>query len=212
MPLDEQLYPVNLRVSGHRCLVVGGGAVAAQKVRGLLECGADVIVVAPEVCEDLASLGEAVTIHRRSYRSNDLAAMRLIVAATGDPEVQSRIAADARAAGVLVNSADDPDNCDFTLPSRVRQGHVLVTASTSGHSPALSVWLRRQLESEIGPEYEVLLEVLADARSTLRQQGVATEGLAWQDALDSGILDLVREGRIREAKERLQACLSLPSE
>ncbi len=212
MPLDEPLYPVNLRIAGHRCLVVGAMTVAAQKIRGLLECQADVVVVAPAIGEEVRAMADGITVFERKYRPGDLEGMRLVVAATGDAALQRAILADGRAAGVLVNAADDPANCDFTLPSRVRRGPLLITASTSGQSPAMATWLRRRFESEIGPEYEVLLDLLADARNALRARGVSTEGLAWQEALDSGILDLVREGRVREAKERLQACLSSPSE
>jgi len=208
MPLDEPLYPINLRIAGHRCLVVGAGAVAAQKIRGLLDCRAEVVVVAPEVSEEVEALAPPVEIVRRRYRRDDLTGMRLVIAATGDGALQARILGEGRTAGVLVNSADDPANCDFTLPSRVRRGPVLLTASTQGRSPALATWLRRRLGTEYGPEIEVLCDLLAEAREEIRDQGLSSEGLAWQEALDSGMLELVREGRLVEAKERLQACLS----
>ena len=212
MPLDEPLYPMNLRIAGWRCLVVGGGEVAAQKIRGLLDCDAVVDVVALEVLEPVRALADRVSITERAYRVEDLDGARICIAATGDGAVNRGILDDGRRAGVLVNSADDPANCDFTLPSRVRRGPILVTASTQGRSPALATWFRRRFEAELGPEYEILLDVLAEARETLRAAGRSTEGLAWQDALDSGILDLVRGGRVTEAKERLQACLSSSSE
>jgi precorrin-2 dehydrogenase/sirohydrochlorin ferrochelatase len=212
MPLDEPLYPINLRVAGHRCLVVGAGTVAAQKIGGLLDCDAEIVVVAPEVLPPVEALADRIEIVRRRYRPEDLVGMRLVVAATGDGALQAQILADGRAAGVLVNSADDPANCDFTLPSRVRRGPVLLTASTQGHSPALATWLRRRLSQDYGPEIEVLCALLAEAREEIRDQGLSSEGLAWQEALDSGMLELVREGRLVEAKERLQACLSSSSE
>ncbi len=213
MPLDEPLYPINLRIFGWPCLVVGGGAVAANKIEGLLECDARVHVVATEIGAEVAALvGRVNVVAQRSYRTSDVEGMRLTVAATGDSGVNRQVLADGRSAGVLVNSADDPENCDFTLPSRVRRGPILLTASTQGKSPALAAWLRRKLSAEIGPEYEIVLEVLADVREELRAAGHPTEGLAWQDALDSGILDLVREGNVAQAKERLQACLSSSSE
>jgi precorrin-2 dehydrogenase / sirohydrochlorin ferrochelatase len=212
VPLDEPLYPINLRIAGHRCLVVGAGSVAAQKIGGLLDCDAEVVVVAPEVLEPVEALADRIEIIRRRYRPDDLTGMRLVVAATGDGALQAQILADGRAAGVLVNSADDPANCDFTLPSRVRRGPVLLTASTQGRSPALSTWLRRRLSQDYGPEIEVLCDLLAEAREEIRDQGLSSEGLAWQEALDSGMLELVREGRLVEAKERLQACLSSSSE
>jgi precorrin-2 dehydrogenase/sirohydrochlorin ferrochelatase len=218
VPLDEPLYPINLRIKGHRCLVVGGGRVGAQKTQGLLDCGALVTLVAPDISPEVQALaadletGEqdatVLEIVQREYCRDDLVGKRVVVAATNDSAVNARVFADGQAVGVLVNSADDPQNCDYTLPSKVRRGPLLVTASTQGQSPALATWLRRRFQAEFGPEYELLLEVLIEAREELRASGVSTEGLGWQEALDSGMLALVREGRVAEAKERLQACLS----
>ena len=110
-----------------------------------------------------------------------------------------------------VNSADDPANCSFTLPSRIRQGSLLVTFATGGRSPAVATWLRRRFSEEFGPEYGTLIDLLATEREALRASGRSSEGLDWQPALDSGMLELIREGRLAEAKERLQACLSSSS-
>ncbi len=113
---------------------------------------------------------------------------------------------------MLVDSADDSANGDVALSSRVRRGPVLLTASTQGRSAAFATRLRRQLAAESGPEIEALCDLLAEARESMRDQGLSSAGLAWQQALDSGMLELVRTGRIVEAKERLQACLSSSSE
>ena len=211
MPIDEPLYPVNLRVSGRRCLVVGGGRVAVQKAAELVACGAIVDVVAPAVVPALDDL-PGTTCHRRAYVPGEAAGYRLVITATDDGEVNRTVRDDADAAGVWVNSADDPENCTFTLPARVRRGPLLLTFSTGGHSPALSTWLRRHFAEEIGPEYLTLLELLEEERIRRQQAGVPTESLDWQRALDSGMLDLVREGHLAEAKERLQACLSSSSD
>lgn len=211
MPVDAPLYPVNLVVAGRRCLVVGGGRVAAQKATELVACGAEVHVVAPSIAPELAAL-DGVIAHERPYRAGEVVDYRLAVTATDDPGVNHQVFLEGEAAGVWVNSADDPANCAFTLPARVRQGPLLVTFSTGGHSPALATWLRRRFSEEIGPEYLALMGLLADERSRLQREGVPTEGLDWQGALDSGMLDLVREGRLAEAKERLQACLSSSSD
>jgi precorrin-2 dehydrogenase/sirohydrochlorin ferrochelatase len=135
----------------------------------------------------------------------------LVIAATDDPEINRAVFVESEASGIWVNSVDDPDNCTFTTPAQVRQGHLLVTVSTGGHSPALASWLRRRYEEELGPEYAILLDILSEERAALRAAGRSTEGLDWQAALESGMLDLVREGRLAEAKERLQACLSSSS-
>jgi siroheme synthase-like protein len=213
MPVDEPLYPVNLRVAGRRCLVVGGGPVALAKVRGLLEADAVVTVIAPEVVDELDELARSgdVTIERRPYSAGDMDGHRLVITATGVPAVDEAVYLEGEASGTWVNSADDPVNCAFTLPARLRQGPLLVTFATGGHSPALATWLRRTYADEFGPEYVTLIEMLAAERDHLRSLGKSTEGLDWQPALDSGMLDLIREGRLAEAKERLQACLSSSS-
>jgi precorrin-2 dehydrogenase/sirohydrochlorin ferrochelatase len=211
MPVDEPLYPINLRLRGVPCLVVGGGPVALGKVRGLIEAEADVTLVAPEVVDELAAI-DGVTIHNRPYEQGEAAGYRLVLTATGDPTVDGAVFDDGQAAGVWVNAADDPAHCSFTLPARVRRGPLLVTFGTGGNSPALASWMRERFERELGPEYEVLVEMLADARSELIARGERTESAGWKLALDSGMLDLIREGDLAKAKERLQACLSSSSD
>ncbi len=209
MPVDESLYPINLRIRGHRCLVVGGGQVAMNKAEGLLEAGASVDVIAPDVIRELDD-HPGVTVHRRAYRSGDVEGYRLVVAATGCGEVNAEVYRDGEAAGVWVNSADDPDHCSFTLPSRLRRGSLLVTCSTGGHSPALSRWIRRRLGDEIGPEYETLLCLLSEARQRIQAAGAHTEDRAWQDVLDSGMLELIRSGETGRAKEMIDRLVDNP--
>jgi precorrin-2 dehydrogenase/sirohydrochlorin ferrochelatase len=206
MPVDGPLYPVNLRVAERSCLVVGGGRVAAGKVQGLLDAGAVVDVVAPAFAAELATRDDIGRIER-SYRPADLDGRWLVITATDDPTVNAGVAADATGRGLWVNSADDPDNCSFTLPARVRRGDLLIAISTGGRSPAMASWVRRWLDDLIGPEHEILLELLAEVREDLQAAGISTESLDWQSALDSGTLELIRQDHVREAKERLQACL-----
>lgn len=206
MPVDGPQYPVNLILQGQRCLVVGGGNVALGKIEGLLAAGALVSVVAIEVIPGVRDL-EGLSLEERPYRPGEVAGYRLVVTATDDPDVNRQVYLDGEEAGVWVNSADNPENCAFTLPAVVRRGPIMVTVSTGGHSPALSAWLRGRLDDELGPEYLTLLDLLAERREQLRAEGVATEGLSWQKALDSGMLELVRTGRFAEARERLQTCL-----
>ena len=204
-------YPVNLVLDGRRCLVVGGGKVALRKVEGLLVCGGRVTVVAPRINPELRMLS-GVMIEARPWRPDDLDGMWLVIAATDDPEVNRAVYDAGQRAGVWVNGADDPANCSFTLPSVVRRGDLQVTVSTGGRSPALATWLRRRLEGEIGPEYAVLLDLLATERDGLKAAGVSTEGLDWRSALDSDMLDLIRTGDLAHARERLQTCLSSSSD
>ena len=198
-------YPVNLVLEGRPVLVVGGGRVATQKARRLAVSGALVTVVAPEVTDELAGL--ATRVERRPYATGDIDGHRLVVSATGDPAVDGAVFADGEAAGVWVNSADDPAHCSVTLPAVARRGDITVAVSTGGRSPAMATWLRRKLEVELDEAHVTLLQLLSERREALRSQGTPTEGLRWQEALDDGLLDLVRAGRIAEARERLQACL-----
>ena len=210
MPVDGPQYPINLVLRGRPVLVVGGGPVAASKIDGLLVGGADTVtVVAPEIVAQIEAM--PVDLQRRRYRDGEAAEYRLVVTATDDPAVNRQVFLDAEDAGVWVNSADDPENCTFTLPARVRRGPLLVTFATGGHSPALAKWLRARFEAEFGPEYDALLEILSTERERLLAEGRSTEGLPWQEALDHGLLDLLRSQRTAEARELLRSCLSSSS-
>lgn len=206
MALDGKQYPINLILQGRRCLVVGGGQVALRKIEGLLAAGAEVDVVAVEIIPEIRSL-EGINLFERAYELGEVSGYRLVIAATDDRAVNGQVYLDGEAAGVWVNSADDPGSCSFTLPAVVRRGPIMVTVSTGGRSPAFSAWLRSRFDEELGPEYLELLELLVDRREELLAKGVATEGLSWQSALNAGMLELVKTGRLAEARERLQTCL-----
>ncbi len=201
--------PVNLLVRGRRVVVIGAGRIAARKIEPLLDLGADVVVIAPTVGEEVRAWAEAgrCTLVERPYAPGDLDGAWLALTATDVPEVNAAVFAAGEAARVWVNSADDPANCAFTMMSVVRRSDLVVAVSTGGRSPALATYLRRHLSEEIGPEYEVLLELLSEAREAWRSSGRSSEDADWQRAFDSGIVDLVRAGRVAEAKELLNSCL-----
>jgi precorrin-2 dehydrogenase len=202
-------YPVSLVVAGRRCVVVGAGRIAARKIDALLEAGADVLVVAPEVGAEVRARADAgrIGLRERPFTPADLDDAWLATTATGDPAVDHAVFEAGEARRVWVNSADDPANCSFTLTSVVRQGDLVVTIGTGGRSPALAAWLRKRFVEDLGPEYATLLDVLSEAREALRAEGRSTEQADWQSALDSGMLDLIRAGNVEEAKEILRACL-----
>jgi siroheme synthase-like protein len=202
-------YPVNLVVAGKRCVVVGAGRIAARKIDALLAAGAAVEVVAPSVGDAVRTWADAgaLILVERAFAPSDLDGAWLATAATGDADVDAAVFAAGEARRVWVNSADDPAHCSFTLMSVVRRGDLVVTVGTGGRSPALATFLRRRLDAEIGPEYVTLLDVLAEAREALQAAGRSTEDPDWQQALDSGMLDLIRAGRVDDAKELLRSCL-----
>jgi len=202
-------WPVNLLVRGRRVVVVGGGRIAARKIEPLLDLGADVVVIAPAVGDEVAKWRDTgmLVVHERPFAGDDLDGAWLAVTATDDPTVNAAVFAAGEARRVWVNSADDPANCSFTLMSIVRQADVVVAIGTGGRSPALAAWLKQVVQEEIGPEYETLLELLSEARESMRRDGRSSEDADWQQAFRSGIVDLVRAGRIAEAKELLRSCL-----
>jgi precorrin-2 dehydrogenase / sirohydrochlorin ferrochelatase len=206
MPVEDVLYPVSLVVAGKRCVVVGGGSVAARKTRALVDAGADVMVIAPEISEEIKAL--PVKVAERSYRRGDLSAAWLAFAATDDEIVNRQVFTDGQDVRVWVNVADDPESCSFTLPALMRRGPVTVAVSTSGYSPALAAWIRERIAADLGPEVALLAELMSEARDTLKASGRSTEDVDWRRALDSDMLDLIRTGQTAQARERLQACLS----
>lgn len=210
MPVVGRPYPVNLLLTGRRVLVVGGGQVAAAKVVGLIDAGAVVHVIASEVSDEIRAM--PVTWDERPYARGEVAGYRYVVACTDDPAVNQAVFDDGEAAGVFVNAADDPERCSATLPARLDRGPLLVTVSTSGHSPALAGWLRDRLGEQIGPEHETLVTLLAEARAGLAASGRTVPVASWRAALDSGMLDLIRDGRSGDAKALLSAMLDTAGE
>jgi precorrin-2 dehydrogenase/sirohydrochlorin ferrochelatase len=206
MPVADVLYPVNLVLAGRRCVVVGGGEVAARKVDGLVAAGAEVVVIAPRIDDRIRESGARLV--QRAYRRGDLDGAWLAIAATDDPEVNRAVHADGEDNRVWINAADDPPACSFTLPAVVRRGPVMVTVSTAGHSPALASWIRAQVAAQLGPEVGLLAEWLSEARDELKAAGRSTEEVDWRPALDWDMLELIRSGHTAQARERLQACLS----
>lgn len=209
-------YPVSLVLAGRRCLVVGGGQVAARKVAGLAGAGAHVTVVAPEVAAAIDGLGArplpgggTLAVERRPYRGGEAASYDVVLTATGRSEVDRQVAADAGAAGRFVNSADDPEACSFLLPAVHRQEPVTVAVSTGGASPALAAWLRRRIAPVVGPEVAVLARLLEECRRELHAEGRSTAEVDWAALLEGPLPDLVATGRLAEARALLQAAATL---
>jgi siroheme synthase-like protein len=208
-------YPVALELSGRRCVVTGGGREAEAKARALLEAEADVVVIAPRVSDGFADLvrrGELTHISRR-YRRGDLAGAFLVIAADSDRSVRAAVFAEAEAERVLCNAVDDVEHCHFAVPSIVRRGELLLAISTGGRAPALAKRLRRRLADELGWEWEALVDVLGEVRAAAlphRPADFATWAARWGDVLDreEELLDLLREGRIDEAKARIYNALN----
>lgn len=166
-----------MKLAGRRCLIVGAGPIAEEKIEGLLLTGARLRVIAPHATARIQEWARAkkITWQAREYRPADLAGAFLVVAATSSPSLHAQIYKEARRRAVLCNVVDDPAHCDFYYGSVVRRGFLQIAISTAGHSPALAQRLRKQLEREIGPEYEAWLHQLGDTRKKLFKKGLATD-------------------------------------
>ena len=209
----SRLYPAFLDLTGRRCVVVGGGAVAERKVRGLLAADADVLVVAPETVAGLDALaaGAEIRVERRPYRPGDLDGAFLVVAATDSRAVNATVVRDARVVGALVNVVDDPAACDVTVPAAVRRGDVTLAISTGGRSPGFARYLREELEDWLSEERLALLDLVADVRAELRAAGTNPGPERWRGAVRSDILDVLASGDREAARRALLAALATPS-
>jgi precorrin-2 dehydrogenase/sirohydrochlorin ferrochelatase len=162
-------YPVNLDIRGRQCLVVGGGRVGARKVKTLVQCGAVVTVVSPAIAPLISQLAasETICLKQRSYQTHDMDGMFLVIGATDDEILNRRIHADAEDRHILCNIADRPEICNFTLPAIVQRGDFMMAISTAGKSPAFAKHVRKQLETQFGPEYGELLDLMGAIRVRL---------------------------------------------
>jgi uroporphyrin-III C-methyltransferase / precorrin-2 dehydrogenase / sirohydrochlorin ferrochelatase len=160
------LFPMFLKLEGRRCLVVGAGAVARPRIESLLRAAAVVVVIAPEAQPEIAELARAGTIEwrKREFSPDDLAGIFLVVAATDRKAVNHAVAEAARARGILINSVDDPPDCDFYYPSVVERGDLQVAISTGGKSPALAQQLREELGALLPEDLGPWLEALGERR------------------------------------------------
>ncbi|MDD5557824.1 MAG: bifunctional precorrin-2 dehydrogenase/sirohydrochlorin ferrochelatase [bacterium] len=205
------LYPVFLRLSGRRCLVVGGGRVAERKARGLLGAGAAVTVVAPAATAGIRRLARAKAIRflERPFRPSDLRGVRVAVCATGDAAVNARAAAEGRRRGALVNAADDPARCDFFLPAVMRRGGLVIAVSTGGGSPALAAAVRRDLERRYGAEYGAIARVARDLRARSARARTARDRRRLRGALVSpAMLRIARRSGAAAARRRAARLLA----
>jgi len=202
-------YPVVLTGLESGAVVVGGGEVAVRKVEGLLAAGVGVTVISPELAPELQVLaGQGrIAVLPRAYQSGDLADVRLVIAATGDPQVNQAVWQEAQARGCLVNVVDDPAHCTFHVPAVVRRGPVTISIGTGGASPALAKWLRRHISADIGPEYEHLAVLLAEQRPRVQASIPAENRQALWCELITTLLPLLHDGNQAKARQEAESIL-----
>ena len=164
--LETPFYIACLKLTGRRCVVVGGGEIGLEKVEGLLACDADVTLIAPDAIAELRELADedSITWERRAYEPADLERTFMVIASTDDTDVNIGIYHDAEARAMLVNVVDVPPLCNFILPAILRTGPLAIAISTAGASPALAKRLKREIGELFGEEYATLAVLLNEAR------------------------------------------------
>ncbi len=209
--LDTPVYVACLRLSGRKCLVVGGGDIGLEKVEGLMACGGDVTLVAPDAIGALADLAEEGSIRweRRAYEPADLEGTFIVIAATNDTDVNIGIYEDAERRAMLVNIVDVPPLCNFILPAIVRQGSMAIAISTQGASPALAKRMKREIADQFGEAYAELAVILNEVRGwakgtlpTYNDRRDFFEGIVNGDP---DPVELIRDGRTDEVWELIEA-------
>ena len=209
--LDTPVYIACLRLGGRRCVVVGGGEIGLEKVEGLLVCGGQVTLIAPDAVPELRTLAEEGSIEweRRPYETGDLEGTFIVIAATSDTDVNIGIYEDAEARAMLVNVVDVPPLCNFILPAIVRTGALAIAISTQGASPALAKRMKREISQQFGEPYARLAVILNDARGwakatlpTYQDRKEFFEGIVNGDP---DPVELVRDGREDEVLALIEA-------
>ncbi len=218
--LETPFYIACLKLSGRKCLIVGGGDVGLEKVEGLLACDGDVVLVAPDATEQLRALADdgSIAWERRPYEPSDLEGKFIAIAATNDSEVNIGIYYDAEKLAMLINVVDVPPLCNFILPAIVRTGPLAIAISTAGASPALAKRMKREISELFGEPYARLAVMLNDARGwakatlpTYQDRKRFFEGIVNGDP---DPIELLRDGReaevlaLIEAAKRATALLS----
>ena len=210
------LYPIYLHLQGQRCVVAGAGKVAERKVAGLCAAGATVCLVSPEATPGLQALAEkgAVEWLREPYRTAHLDGAFLAMACTDKRQVNATVARDAKKRNMLLLVADDPKAGSFMSPIQVTRGDLVLTVSTGGQSPTLAAVLRERLEAQFGPEWEMLIELMGQAREFVKTNPEESGRKAAVSRVldDSKLHALLAAGQKLEAETRIRECLSLSSE
>ena len=209
--LETPFYIACLKLTGRRCLVVGGGDIGLEKVEGLLACDAKVVLVAPEAIAPLRELAAEGSIEweRREYRPEDLERTFIAIAATNDTDVNIAVYEAAERRAMLVNIVDVPPLCNFILPAIVRTGPLAIAISTAGASPALAKRIKRQIADEYGEPYARLAVLLNEARGwakgtlpTYQDRKEFFEGIVNGDP---DPVELIRSGREADVRELVEA-------
>lgn len=206
-------YPIYLDIENRDVVIIGGGNVCARKAETMMKYGARVTVVSPEFTDEIEGWARegCLALRRKTYDPADVDGANIVIASTDDQTVNEQIAADCRARRIPVNVVDVTPLCEFIVPAIIETGSIQIAVSTGGKSPALARTLKEDLQRTIGPEYAEV----NDALGSLRDGAKAAPSLPtdidrkrfFDGIIAQGILDMLRQGKRREAYETIaRAC------
>ena len=204
-------YPINLDLHQRKCLVVGGGDIAAHKVRSLLECGAVVTVVSPMIKPAMAGLVKKgkVSFIEGKYLEKYIKGVFLVIAATDDPKANELIAKHARARNILLNVVDVPQLCNFIVPAVIRRGPLVMGISTSGHSPVYAQKMKEKCERCATPALGSFIKMMGSSRKEVKEccDSIPKRKAMYLEMINSPMLSLLEQGKVREARQTLHNIL-----
>ncbi|MBI4777325.1 bifunctional precorrin-2 dehydrogenase/sirohydrochlorin ferrochelatase [Candidatus Desantisbacteria bacterium] len=192
-------YPICLDVKNRRCVIVGGGEVSARKITFLLNCEANIVVISPQINEEINVFACEKRIEwiERGYQAGDLKGAFFVIAATDDPDLNKQISQEARDTGILVNVADSEEDSTFILPAVLSRGSLSIAVSTEGKSPALAKKIRNDISGMFGKEYIRFVDLLGSLRQTVKAtfDNQSKRSIIWNKLLNSELLELLKKGR-----------------
>jgi len=206
------LFPIFLNLYKKNCLLIGGGQVAERKVEDLLDYGARVKLVSPQVTDRIRIWAERgiITCYDRRFQEDDLQGVFMVFTATNDSTINKKVAALCRQRDILVNTVDDPSNCDFYVPSILRRNSLTLAISTEGKSPLYARKLRQDLENIITREYGEFVDILGEQRDYIKRTvpDINMRKKIFEAIVNSDILDLLEAGEKEKVRERIRQCMS----
>jgi precorrin-2 dehydrogenase/sirohydrochlorin ferrochelatase len=206
-------YPIYIDIEDRAVLIVGGGTVCARKAETMMRYGARVTIVSPEITDEIAAWERegVLAVQRKMYAESDLEGASMVIASTDDQCVNARVARDCRRRCIPVNVVDVTHLCEFIVPAIVEKGSIQIAVSTGGKSPAIARTLKEELQRTIGPEFTEVNDLLGTLRKSAKEvlPTDVDRKRFFDGIIATGILDMLREGRRREAFEAVaQACRS----
>ena len=208
----SRYYPICLDLQKKECLVIGGGKVAERKILSLMEHEAKVKLVSPKITPQITHLVQEgkINYQEREFQPKDLEGIFLVIAATNNNKVNKIIAQEAQKRGILINVVDKPSDSTFILPAVVKRGDLMISISTGGKSPAFARKMRQDLESQYGPEYRILVDILGNFRENVIQSEPdekKRKAIFQRLAESIEILKIIRENGRAMAEKRIRELL-----